>query len=79
MADEPEGATALVTATITAELPHRLYRVTTDDGDLITAGASPDAARLGIPFRLGMSVTVQRARLDPSRGTILGPARASKP
>jgi hypothetical protein len=65
-----------VIATITAELPHRLYRLKTQDGALITAGASPDATRLGISFRIGMSVTVRRARLDPARGTILAPAPA---
>lgn len=63
-----------VIATITAELPQRLFRLKTEDGTLITAGPSPDAARLGIPFRTGMSVTVRRARLDPARGTIVGVA-----
>lgn len=71
--DEP------ILATITAELPHRLYRLQTQDGALITAGPSPDASRLGIAFRLGMSVTVRRARLDPARGTILALAPASPP
>jgi len=66
-----------VTATITAELPQRLFRVQTEDGNLITAGASSDASRLGIPFRPGMRVTVRRARLDPARGTILGLATGS--
>jgi hypothetical protein len=69
----------IVTATITAELPHRLFRLQTQDGALITAGASSDAARLGIAFRLGMSVTVRRARLDPARGTILAPAQTDPP
>lgn len=71
------GSDEHVTATITAELPQRLFRVQTEDGNLITAGASPDATRLGIPFRLGMRVTVRRARLDPARGTILGLATGS--
>jgi hypothetical protein len=75
MADNDEH----VIATITAELPQRLFRLQTRDGALITAGASTDAARLGIPFRIGMSVTVRRARFDPARGTILAPAQTDPP
>jgi len=75
MADNDDN----VIATITAELPHRLFRLQTRDGALITAGASSDAARLGIPFRLGMSVTVRRARLDPARGTIIAPTQTDPP
>lgn len=63
-----------VTATVEAELPQRLYRLKTDDGAIITAGPSNAAQRLGLPIAVGGRVLVRRAKLDPARGVIVGPA-----
>lgn len=66
---------AAVQATVIAELPNRLYRLQTEDGTYIIAGLSPAAMRLGAHFKPGDRVHVQRAKLDPGRGTILEPAK----
>lgn len=58
-------------ATVTAELPQRLYRLETTDGTILTAGPSEEAKRLGVTIRTGQRVLVQRASLDPARGIII--------
>jgi translation initiation factor IF-1 len=63
----------LLGAEVIAELPQRLFRLRLDDDNTIIAGLGTEAKRLGIPINVGMRVTVKRARLDPARGTILGP------
>lgn len=60
-------------AVVEAELSKQLFRLTLADGTTITAGLCAEAKRLGVPIHAGMRVQVQRARLDPARGTILGP------
>jgi translation initiation factor IF-1 len=60
-------------AEVIAELPQRLFRLRLDDDTTIIAGLGTEAKRLGIPITVGTRVTVKRARLDPARGTILGP------
>lgn len=62
-----------VQAVIVAELPQRLFRLKTPEGDEIVAGPSPQAMRLGLKLEPGQSVRVRRTRLDPGRGVILGP------
>jgi translation initiation factor IF-1 len=62
-----------VQAIVVAELPQRLFRLRTPEGEEIVAGASPEAQRLGLRLQPGQSVRVRRARLDPGRGVILGP------
>lgn len=59
-------------ATVTAELPQRLYRLEMTDGTTLVAGPSEEAKRLGVTIRTGQRVRVQRARLDPARGIIIG-------
>jgi hypothetical protein len=59
-------------AVVVAELPQRLFRLKTADGDEIVAGPSPQAQRLGLRLQPGQSVRVKRARLDPGRGVIVG-------
>ena len=61
-----------IEAIVTAELPQRLFRLQTDDGSELTAGPSEEAKRLGVPIRKGVRVWVRRARLDPTRGVIVG-------
>lgn len=66
-----------VRATVTAELPQRLYRLQTDDGTVLTAGPSSAASRVGLPIAVGAKVLVRRAKLDPTRGVIVGLAPSS--
>jgi translation initiation factor IF-1 len=60
-----------VQATVTAELPQQLFRLQLSDGTVILAGRSEELGRLARPIRTGTRVMVRRARLDPSRGTIV--------
>lgn len=60
-----------VPATVTAELPQQLFRLQISDGTVILAGRSEELGRLARPIRTGTRVMVRRARLDPSRGTIV--------
>lgn len=60
-----------VEATVTAELPRQLFRLQISDGTVILAGRSEELGRLARPIRTGARVLVRRARLDPSRGTIV--------
>ena len=60
-----------VEATVTAELPQQLFRLLISDGTVILAGRSEELGRLARPIRTGNRVLVRRARLDPSRGTIV--------
>jgi translation initiation factor IF-1 len=62
-------------ATVVEQLPNRLYRLQLNDGTLVTAGISEELKRLGTTFKADQQVLVRRARLDPGRGIILGPAR----
>ncbi len=81
MPEQGEGAQPLsvlvLAATVLAELPQRLFRLSLDDDTTIIAGLSTEAKRLGLSIRVGMRVTIRRARLDPARGTILGPHQAA--
>ena len=61
-----------VEATVTAELPQRLFRLETTDGNQIIAGPSEEAKRLGFQIRTGQRVLVREASLDPGRGVIIG-------
>ncbi len=63
----------VVTATIVADLPQRLYRLETEEGALLVAGLSPQVQRLGTTFKPGDRVRVRPASSDTGRGTILGP------
>jgi translation initiation factor IF-1 len=63
---------ATILATITEELPQRLYRLQTDAGTHVVAGPSPELKRLGTALRKGQRVHVRPAALDPTRGTIVG-------
>ncbi len=63
---------AVVSATILADLPQRLYRLETEDGTQLIAGLSPRIQRLGKTFKPGDHVRVRPAGHDDSRGTILG-------
>jgi len=65
-------ASDTVLATVTAELPQQLFRLQISDGTVILAGRSEELGRLARPIRMGNRVMVRRARLDPSRGTIVG-------
>ncbi len=67
----------VVAARIEAELPQRLFRLTTEDGTTITAGISTELRRLGLVLRPGMNVDVRLAELDATRGTILGLTRSN--
>jgi hypothetical protein len=58
-------------ATVTAELPQLLFRLESEVGPL-TASPSEEAKRLGVHFRTGQRVLVQRTSLDPGRAIILG-------
>lgn len=69
----PTQGDQVLGATVLAELPQRLFRLSLDDDTTLIAGLSTEAKRLGLPINVGMRVTVRRARLDPARGTILGP------
>jgi translation initiation factor IF-1 len=62
---------AVLNATVVAELPQRLYRLETEDGTTIIAGESPQARRLGLGIKAGDKVRVRRAQHDVGRGTIL--------
>jgi len=64
-------ANEAVLATVTAELPQQLFRLQISDGTVILAGRSEELGRLARPIRTGTRVMVRRARLDPSRGTIV--------
>jgi translation initiation factor IF-1 len=68
------SAPETIDAEITALLPQLLFRLQATDGTQIVATPSPEAKRLGRVLKLGDRVSVRRARLDPARGTILGPA-----
>jgi hypothetical protein len=70
---KPNKPGATVHATVQAELPTQLYAVITDEGTTLIAGLSAEAKRLGCPIAIGSRVEVRAARLDPGRGTILGP------
>jgi len=61
-----------VEATVTAELPQRLFRLETTDGTRLVAGPSEEARRLGVQIRTGQRVLVREASLDPGRGVIIG-------
>lgn len=63
----------VVAARVEAELPQRLFRLTTENGTTITAGISTELRRAGLVLRPGMNVDVRLAELDATRGTILGP------
>ena len=63
---------AVVNATILADLPQRLYRLTTEGGSQLVAGLSPQVQRLGTTFKPGDRVRVRPAASDLGRGTILG-------
>lgn len=65
------AANDTVQATVTAELPQQLFRLQLSDGTVILAGRSEELGRLARPIRTGIRVLVRRARLDPSRGTIV--------
>ncbi len=65
------AASEAVEATVTAELPQRLFRLQFSDGTVVVAGPSEELGRLARPIRTGTRVRVRRARLDPSRGTIV--------
>lgn len=67
-----KAALDTVEATVTAELPQQLFRLQISDGTVILAGRSEELGRLARPIRMGNKVMVRRARLDPSRGTIVG-------
>ncbi len=60
-------------ATVIAELPQQLFRLDSNAGPL-TASLSEESKRLGVNFRTGQRVLVQRASLDPGRGIIVGVA-----
>jgi len=60
-----------VQATVMAELPQQLFRLQISDGTVILAGRSEELGRIARPIRTGHRVLVRRARLDPSRGTIV--------
>ncbi len=60
-----------VQATVVAELPQRLFRLQFSDGTVVIAGPSEELGRLARPIRMGTTVMVRRARLDPGRGTIV--------
>jgi translation initiation factor IF-1 len=64
-------------ATVIAELPQQLFRLETEEGPLI-ANLSAEAKRLGVKFRTGQRVLVQRASLDPGRGIIVSKAMPTK-
>ncbi len=63
----------LFEATVVAELPQQLFRLETNDGELI-ASRSEEAKRLGMRIRTGQRVLARKAGLDPGRGIIVGPA-----
>ena len=58
-------------ATVVAELPQQLFRLDTEDGELI-ASRSEEAKRLGLRIRTGQRVLAKKAGLDPGRGIIIG-------
>jgi translation initiation factor IF-1 len=58
-------------ATVVAELPQQLFRLETEDGELI-ASRSEEAKRLGLRIRTGQRVLAKKAGLDPGRGIIIG-------
>ncbi len=65
------SAPETASATVTAELPQRLFRLQISDGTVVIAGPSEELVRLARPIRKGTRVVVRRARLDPGRGTII--------
>lgn len=65
------SASETVQATVTAELPQRLFRLQISDGTVVIAGPSEELSRLARPIRTGTTVMVRRAQLDPGRGTIV--------
>ncbi|WP_045116841.1 hypothetical protein [Plesiocystis pacifica] len=65
---------ATLEATVVAELPQQLFRLDSNEGQLV-AGPSEEFRRLGVSIRTGQRVLVRRASLDPGRGVILGHAR----
>jgi translation initiation factor IF-1 len=69
----PDPPSPTSSATVQAELPTQLFRVITDEGTTLIAGLSAEAKRLGVAISIGSRVEVRAARLDPGRGTILGP------
>ena len=58
-------------ATVVAELPQQLFRLESEDGELI-ASRSEEAKRLGLRIRTGQRVLAKKAGLDPGRGIIIG-------
>ncbi len=65
------SASSTVPATVTDELPQRLFRLQISDGTVVIAGPSEELVRLARTIRKGTRVLVRRARLDPARGTIV--------
>ena len=63
--------TQTIEATVVAELPQQLFRLVTEDGELI-ASRSEEAKRLGLRIRTGQRVLAKIAGLDPGRGIIIG-------
>jgi len=50
--------------------PRGLFRVRTDEGQMVTASISTQARRVTVKFLPGDRVTVEISPIDPSRGRI---------
>lgn len=50
--------------------PRGLFRVKTDDGQVVTASVSAQARRVTVKFLPGDRVAIEISPLDPSRGRI---------
>ncbi len=74
----PASSDELLAATVQHELGNQLFRLLLSDGTTLIAGLSTEVRRLGLPISTGMRVEVRRARLDPARGTVLGPISVSE-
>ena len=60
-----------IEATVVAELPQQLFRLESEDGELI-ASRSEEAKRLGLRIRTGQRVLAKKAGLDPGHAIIIG-------
>lgn len=58
-------------AIVEALLPQRLFRLKTKD-DVIIAGLAPIFQQTGASLLVGQRVLIQRMRLDPGRGLVVG-------
>ncbi len=59
-----------VDGVIESAQPRGLFRIRTDEGEVVTAQVSTEARRVTVKFLPGDRVTIELSPYDPSRGRI---------